>query len=88
MLHVMVFGAWSFLCVRAGWFGRRHSARNVVLSGGVSIVYAAVDEATQAIEALHRHARWDDFGANLFGVAVGLAVAMTLAALEDDRSES
>jgi len=40
----------------------------------IAAVYAAIDESSQAIPALHRTAAWDDYAADLLGVTLGCLV--------------
>lgn len=82
LIHVGVFGLWSFLCARGSWFGPRFSAGNILGVGALSLVYCAIDEGTQALEFLHRTARWDDLAANILGVALGLGATLVLGALD------
>lgn len=79
-VHALVFGLWAILMVRAEWFGRHWTShRNLWLSGAVSVLYAGVDEALQAIPFLNRFAAVDDFLANLVGVAIAMTVMAILA---------
>lgn len=75
LVHVAAFGAWAFLLMLCGFFGPPLSGRNVLVSAAVALVYAAVDEATQAIPGLGRTAVVEDFLAGGAGVicAVGAA---------------
>lgn len=87
VVHVMVFGVWTALCIAGEFFGRWWTARNIAGAFSVSLAYSAVDEATQAIPALNRVAAWDDWLANAAGVAVAaLAAAGLGAALRRGRA--
>lgn len=85
LAHVGVFALWTLLCVRAGFFGHWLSGRNIALSFLIAIVYVAIDEGTQAIPGLRRHASWDDFAANVLGVCLGMAAVMGIGVLSVDR---
>lgn len=87
VIHLGVFGLWAFLCARAAWFGPRFSARNILGAGLVGVAYAGLDEATQAIEIVHRTARWDDLAADIMGVAGGLGATLLLGALEANTDD-
>jgi len=73
--HIAVFGLWTMLAIRCGWFGTMASRRNLILTGLVAAVYAGVDEGLQAIPFIHRQATLDDYAANVAGVVAG-ALAM------------
>lgn len=88
LAHLIAFGLWAFLCVRAGWFGPRNAARNILLAAIVCLLYISFDEGTQAIPWIQRDAAWDDLAGDLLGVGLGLGVASLLAAIDDDRSDS
>lgn len=74
-VHIVAFVIWTALLVLCGFFGPRFSGRNIALSVLVASVYSGVDEALQAIPFLHRFASWDDWAANLAGVAIAGGVA-------------
>ncbi len=78
VLHILAFGALGAIAVNAQLFGGRTSARNALLTAIVCALYAGFDEGTQAIPILKRHAVWDDFFANLLGVALGTGAAFGL----------
>ncbi|MBX3383376.1 MAG: VanZ family protein [Phycisphaeraceae bacterium] len=73
--HLVVFGGWTYIACACGWFGARWSWRNIRSTAMVSLAYAAFDEGTQAIPWIRRHAGWDDFLANVLGVAAGCLAA-------------
>ncbi len=77
--HLVVFGTWTILCIACGFFGPWHSARNIARSVVVSVAYSAVDEALQAIPFIRRFAAWDDWCANVVGVALGGLVMLAAA---------
>jgi hypothetical protein len=76
--HVTVFGLWTALCIACRFFGPALSWRNIGLGALVSAVYSGVDEGLQAIPFIRRVAAWDDWGANLIGVAGAAVIAMGL----------
>ena len=88
LIHAGTFGVWAFLAIRCGWFGPWLSARNIALAGLMSVAYAAVDESTQLIPALRRTSSWDDFAADLFGIAGGIAAACVAGALHTPESST
>jgi hypothetical protein len=76
--HFAAFGLWTFLFVWAGWFGPPASRRNVLLSALVAPIFAGADELAQIVPALHRTCAWDDYAANLTGIATGLLAGLAL----------
>ncbi len=77
--HLVIFGTWTILCTACGFFGPWHSARNIGKSVAVSVAYSAFDEALQAIPFIQRQAAWDDWCADVVGVAVGGLVMLAAA---------
>jgi hypothetical protein len=73
-IHVVAFGLWMLLAAPLGWFGRPLSGRNITLTMLVAAAWAGVDEATQAVPVLRRTAAWDDYGANVAGIAAAAAI--------------
>ncbi len=70
-LHATAYAGLSFLLV---WAIPRRTAKSAVrylLAGIVAIAYASIDELTQI--PVGRTADWDDWYADLFGIAIGLA---------------
>ena len=79
VVHVAVFGMWTALLIAAGFFGRILARRNLATCLVIAPVYAAIDEALQAIPVLHRSAEFADYYANLGGIALaGLAAAAVI----------
>lgn len=74
--HLLAFGLWTFLFVWAGWFGPPISRRNLLLAALVAPLFAGADELAQLVPAMHRTCAWDDYAANLIGIAIGLAAAV------------
>ena len=66
IIHFGAFGAWTFFLAKTRWPG------NLLRTGLIGIVYAAIDEGLQAIPALGRTCAWDDFAANCGGVVLGV----------------
>lgn len=78
VIHIAVFGIWAGLMIACGLFGPRLSARNIMISTLISIVYAGLDEALQAVPMLYRVASWDDFAANAAGVMLAALIAAAI----------
>ena len=67
-LHFGAFAVLALLAFPSRIFrGERAFARTLVLLG----LFAAFDESTQAIPALHRHTSFLDFLADLGGITIG-----------------
>lgn len=86
VIHMVVFGVWTVLLWASGLVGRRESVKTAVIAGGVTLVYAAFDEGTQALPGLGRTAAWDDYMANALGVVVGTVAAMVGASVLRKRA--
>ncbi|MEM1167048.1 MAG: murein biosynthesis integral membrane protein MurJ [Planctomycetota bacterium] len=74
-IHSAAFGLWAFLLGASGWLARgrlRTPIAHPLAVLGVGVLYAAIDEALQAIPALNRFAAFDDFAANAAGIGVGV----------------
>jgi len=78
VVHTVIFGLWTALAIAAGFFGSPLSFRNIGLCGLIGAAYSAIDEALQAIPFVRRHAAWDDWLANLTGVAAAAVGAIVL----------
>ncbi len=78
VLHLTIFGVWTGLLIGAAFFGAALSWRNILWCAAIGAVYSGVDEALQAIPAIRRNAAWDDWGANLLGVAAATIVAILI----------
>ncbi len=76
--HVAVFGLWTALFIACRFFGPALSWRNIGLGGLVSAAYSGIDEGLQAIPFIRRVPAWDDWGANLIGVAGAAIIAAGL----------
>lgn len=93
IVHVGAFALWAWLLHRAwrwGASGRGRAEHGPWLGAVgvwcVSAAYSMLDEWTQAIPALGRHASWPDAIANLVGVTVGVASSCAAAALRAPRA--
>ena len=67
-IHVAAFALFTFLLWRTGWI------RSIWLNAVVVLLWAGIDEGSQAIPVLHRTACWPDYAANVIGIGL-----MTLA---------
>ncbi len=72
--HMTSFGLLGLLTTAAGLFGPAFSRRNMLLSGLIAGVFAAGDEALQAIPLLNRTCAWDDMAANVMGILAAMLV--------------
>ncbi len=70
-VHASVFGLWTLLCARSEFFGTWGTGRGLVICAVVAVGYAGIDEWTQKF--FGRYNTWDDYGANLVGVASAIA---------------
>lgn len=80
LVHVAVFGVWTLLLVLCRFFGAALSVRNVLYSAGVAVAYALLDELTQLLPGLNRHAAPEDFLADVIGIG-GATIASGLASM-------
>jgi Na+/H+ antiporter NhaD/arsenite permease-like protein len=87
LIHVAAFGTWAMLLIMAAFFGPRFSTRNVLISAGVAIAYAGVDELTQGIPSLSRTVSMQDFLANVIGIG-GATILAGIASLSIKQSGS
>lgn len=64
VLHAVTYGVLTLLVWRTAWFARRwHLVAAMVL-------FASLDESTQSLPPFHRHTSWNDWTADLVGIAV------------------
>ncbi len=75
-VHVLAFGLWTCLFIAAELLGSWRSPRVVAKAVAVALVFAAVDEGTQAIPALGRTVALDDYLANALGVILAGVAAL------------
>lgn len=85
LVHLVAFGLWAGLLIGCGFFGPSLSWRNITRVFVIAAVYAAFDEATQAIPFLHRHAAFDDYVANLVGILLACGGAAVLMKVREGR---
>ncbi len=76
LLHAGAFAALTVLLILTRWTGRGN--KGIATAAGLALVYAAVDELTQAIPVLGRFAALDDFLADALGVFIASAGALLL----------
>lgn len=88
IIHVIAFGLWTALLIGAGFFGPALSLRNIGRAALIAPLYAAVDESSQAIPALHRTAAWDDYAANLTGIALACLATLVVRSVVQRRGPS
>lgn len=86
--HMGMFGLWTILLTCCGAFGAPLSEINIWRSGGVALVYSALDEWTQAFPPIRRVAALDDFAANALGVMAATAGLMVVSSLIGRRRTS
>jgi len=82
ILHMTAFcGAVGFLMLTR-WCDRKSPRafmpRNIWRCAGVGIVLAGLDELSQNLPGQDRFATWEDFAANVLGIAIATLVALTL----------
>lgn len=78
VVHMGAFGLWATLCALCRWFGPAFCGRNLTLAGVVSLVYSAIDEATQGLPGVNRVVGLDDALANAAGVTLAIALLWAL----------
>lgn len=64
MLHAVTYGVLTFIIWRAAWLARRWQ---LILA---MVLFASLDEWTQSLPPFSRHTSWNDWTADLVGVAV------------------
>jgi len=75
LAHLGAYGLLGFITGLAAPFGPVTRARPAALTLAALLLYAAIDESTQAIPGLGRFAGFDDYAANALGLTLGLAAA-------------
>lgn len=80
-VHMTAFGGWFGLLLASEFLGPWRSIRSVGYCAMISVITAGIDEYSQSIPALNRTAAWDDFGANVTGIALAAVIAAALARL-------
>lgn len=81
-LHLGAFGLWTLLLLSASFWGPALANRNLVRTGIVALFVSGLDEATQAIPMVNRHASWSDYLANTAGVLIAIGLAGAWARLK------
>jgi VanZ family protein len=76
VLHIVVFGAWTFLFAVAGYLRPIRRPVSLLAIGLIAAAWAGLDELLQEIPIIHRHATIKDYVANLIGVGAGLVAAV------------
>ncbi len=71
LLHLSAFSALALLALPARLF---RTPKNTPATIAVLILFAALDESTQAIPILHRHTSFLDFAADVLGILVGVVL--------------
>ncbi len=71
IIHATVFLIWTLLLAGAAAPDRRVPLGRLAL---IAAIYACFDEGLQAIPALGRTCSWADLAADLFGIAIGIAL--------------
>jgi len=79
-IHVAAFGLWTCLLIATELLGPWRSKPAVAKAVIVGLIYAAIDEGTQAIPALGRTVALDDYFANALGVILAGIAALTASA--------
>lgn len=77
-VHLTAYSVWTILLARSGLMGDPRSPANVPRVGAVALIWSGLDELSQSLPFVHRHASWQDLLANWAGVMIGLAVATAI----------
>ncbi|MEO1583881.1 MAG: VanZ family protein [Planctomycetota bacterium] len=76
-IHLAAFGLWTSLLIATELLGPWRSRTAVAKCVALALIYAAIDEGTQAIPALGRTVALDDYLANALGVILaGIAAVI------------
>lgn len=78
-IHVVAFGLWTALLIASEFTGTWRTAQARARAGVIGLVYATLDETTQAIPALGRTFGLDDLAADYAGVLLAVAGAFIAA---------
>lgn len=87
VVHVGAFGLWTLLLAATGWAGAWRTGLGRLRVLAIASVYAAADEASQAIPVFRRVFGFDDMAANVLGVVLAVAGLWALARLLPGRAE-
>ncbi|MBX3404733.1 MAG: hypothetical protein KF699_15080 [Phycisphaeraceae bacterium] len=79
VVHLFAFGGWFVLLLATEYIGPWRAGRSLVLCALIGAAFAAVNESTQALPVFARTAAWDDYLANLGGIAAGMLLAWAAA---------
>ncbi len=79
LVHMGVFGLWTALFLLAAFFGPVFARRNILIGGLVSLVYSALDEASQGLPGINRQPALDDALANAAGVVIMVLIFVAIA---------
>lgn len=71
-LHLIAYGVWGLLAPLSGLFGPVRKPVTYAWVFAAGAIFAAVDEATQAIPGLRRHASLGDYIADILGLLLAL----------------
>ncbi len=81
LIHICAFGLWTVLLICTAYLGAPGRPGSVARAGMVALVYAAIDEGSQAIPIVQRHAGFDDYAANAAGILLACLGALAIAAV-------
>lgn len=87
-VHFAAFGLLMLLAAAGAFFGPVFAPRNIAICSLACLVFAAVDESTQAIPALRRHAGFDDYAANAGGILLATLGLLALSRAFHARSRA
>ncbi|MGP1271815.1 MAG: murein biosynthesis integral membrane protein MurJ [Phycisphaerales bacterium] len=77
-VHLGAFFVWTALLIGTGWTGPWSRRSAVLRAGAIGLLYAAVDESTQAIPGLNRVFAFDDMAANAVGSLLATTGALVI----------
>ncbi|MBX3386838.1 MAG: hypothetical protein KF768_09725 [Phycisphaeraceae bacterium] len=80
-IHVAAYGLWTALLIASGLLGSWRSTATVLRCGLVAAIWSALDEWSQGLPFVQRHATWDDAFANWAGVGLATAGGLIVARL-------
>ena len=81
LIHIAAFGLWTCLLIATELLGPWRSKAAIGKCVVIALVYAAIDEGTQAIPALGRTVALDDYLANALGVILAGIAALIASAI-------
>lgn len=80
VVHLVAFGIWGLLFCLSGLVGEPGSLATAARGLGIGALYAAFDEASQAIPVLGRFAGLDDYTFNILGLLIGCSLSLLVRA--------